>query len=73
MAGRPVYLSVDDEELADLAPTIGVSPEEASKSFTSAVCQELTRVDGEEGGGARCLSSVRVGSYHRLKHVWQPR
>lgn len=39
---RPVYLSVDDEELEELAPEIGIAPEDAATSLAEAVKRELT-------------------------------
>jgi hypothetical protein len=42
MAGRPVYLSVDDEELEGLAPMVGLEPHQASGSLAAAVCQEFS-------------------------------
>ncbi len=41
-SGRPVYLSVDDEELEELAPRIGVAPEGAAAALTEAVKREFT-------------------------------
>lgn len=39
--GRPVYLSADDEELEELAPGIGVGPEDAAASLAEAVKREF--------------------------------
>ena len=41
-AGRPVYLSVDDEELEGLAPDAGVEKEQAAESLATAVRREFT-------------------------------
>lgn len=41
-SGRPVYLSVDDEELEGLAPVVGLEPQRASESFVAAVRQEFS-------------------------------
>jgi len=41
-SGRPVYLSVDDEELEELAPGMGVTPEDAAVALTEAVKREFT-------------------------------
>jgi hypothetical protein len=41
-AGRPAYLSVDDEELEELAPQIGIEPKGAAASLAEAVKREFS-------------------------------
>jgi hypothetical protein len=41
--GRPVYLQVDDETLAELAPVAGVPGDQAEDDFTRAVRHKLKR------------------------------
>ena len=64
-AGRPVYLAVDDDELRELAPAIGVDPNEAASSLAAAVALEARK------GGDLFRSFLRDSTTWR-KEVEEP-